>query len=595
METSGNLMKKTSIIALLLVFLTYEVYAVKVSMSVPAVVLLGEGELVKLEVELLPGNGNVFVSTSPLVGIQTQSSSRVAFEVATSIANVPINRYDVFISFSNVGGARSVDGPSGGAAMSLLMLSAMQNKKIRGDFSITGTIEENGEIGSVGEVAKKAKASADVGMKVFVIPKSYDITDKMILSTLSKRWNLSVIEAKDIDEAAKIAFSSEGENFSTNVYELPAREKVSVEKIKSECPNCHLEEFKSLGSMIINESYSILNELGSQNKTEFTAFINYIKGDLEDSDELIKQGYLYSGANDAFLARLNANFLRNSTITEEGLEDYLKFLEVCMDNVKKSKLNKNNFEWVAGGEERLAWAKNKLREVSEASNGSNDDEKVLLLFKEALFAENWCRVSGEMFRVGSGIDGEAVNESKLVGLADEKLSDLEFVEKNFDGGDLGDAAAHINPAKMQYENGDYVGFIVDADYVISAAKALNKSQNYVSGEVANEIENLTLSNSSMWAFVYGTHSKFLVGQGGNLEGAFRISIYAEDIDSDVLRIRNAFEGPGPEIKKNLPIVSKVEQASKDELILVLAFSLFVALVLNMAQLYANKKGKGRRT
>ena len=586
-------MRKVVAIFLLLVILAYGAHAVKVSMSVPAVVLLGGGELVTLEIEILPGNGNAFVSTSPFVGIQTQNSARTAFEVAADVANAPLNNYDVFVTFENVGGAKSVDGPSGGAAMSLLMLSTLQNKTIRRDFSITGTIENDGGIGAVGEVAKKAKASLDAGIRIFLIPKSYDITDKMILTILSRRWNLSIIEVSDIKDAASIAFSDENKSFQTSVYELPARRKISVAKIELECKTCYLEEFRMLGSMMVNESYSLLDELRSQNKTEFVAFINFIKNDLDDSNELIEKDYLYSGANNAFLARLNINFLSNSNMTDDGLSDYLSSLDACIKNVKKSRMNRNNLEWVIGGEQRLAWAKNKLKNVLEISNVSKDEEEVLLIFKEALLAESWCKVSNEMFKIGDGIEGDFVDEVRLKDLSAEKLSEVEFIENNFDIGDLGDAAERINSARMLHEEGNYGGAILDADYVISAAKAVNKSRSEGIEEIAGEIENLRLSNISMWSFVYGAHSKFLYEQasgGSGLEGSLRLGIYAKDIDSDVLAIDGIFEKPeemGP------ASVGFAGQRNKDELILVLAFSLFIALVMNIAQIYANKANKRR--
>ncbi len=65
----------------------------------------------------------------------------------------------------------SVDGPSAGALMTLLVISAIEKKELKNNVTLTGTIDQYGHVGAIGGVVEKAKAANDSGKTLFLLPR----------------------------------------------------------------------------------------------------------------------------------------------------------------------------------------------------------------------------------------------------------------------------------------------------------------------------------------------------------------------------------------------------------------------------------------
>ena len=92
--------------------------------------------------------------------------------VAQNRTGVSLEGSDVIFSISAPGQIPSVDGPSAGALMTLLVISAVENKPIREDVTLTGTIDQNGNIGAIGGVVEKAQAAKASGKSLFLLPQA---------------------------------------------------------------------------------------------------------------------------------------------------------------------------------------------------------------------------------------------------------------------------------------------------------------------------------------------------------------------------------------------------------------------------------------
>ena len=126
------------------------------------------GVIGKVHVELREGNGNVLVNTNPFVESTTQYSVREAVKVAENYTNINIANRDIIVYFDING--TLIGGPSAGAAITAATIAAIENKEVRQDAVITGTIEEGGRIGQVGGVFEKAVAAEENGMELFLVP-----------------------------------------------------------------------------------------------------------------------------------------------------------------------------------------------------------------------------------------------------------------------------------------------------------------------------------------------------------------------------------------------------------------------------------------
>lgn len=151
------------------------------SVKLVAVSSDGEGVVSGLTVEIGPGSGKIMVDTRPLIGFDFQYAGRIAVKVASDITgyalddeNKGLKGANVLFTVSTQTGEsveiQAVDGPSAGAATAVATIAALENRKVKENVIMTGTINEDGSIGTVGGVFEKAKAANDAGAELFLVP-----------------------------------------------------------------------------------------------------------------------------------------------------------------------------------------------------------------------------------------------------------------------------------------------------------------------------------------------------------------------------------------------------------------------------------------
>jgi hypothetical protein len=98
-------------------------------------------------------------------GSQWQAASSAAAAVGTLLSGTDPNEVDV--SFDVTG---PIDGPSGGAALTVGVLAAIRDEGLRSGVTMTGTINPDGSVGPVTNVLTKVKAAAEDGYDTVLIP-----------------------------------------------------------------------------------------------------------------------------------------------------------------------------------------------------------------------------------------------------------------------------------------------------------------------------------------------------------------------------------------------------------------------------------------
>jgi predicted ATP-dependent protease len=129
-----------------------------------------EGVTMRAEVELKAGEGRILINTEPRMGIDLQTSVRTAALVAENITTRQMDLTDIILTVKGEEEADIVDGPSAGAAITVALIAAIENKTLNPSIYITGTINPDGTVGVVGGVAQKALAAADSGASKFLVP-----------------------------------------------------------------------------------------------------------------------------------------------------------------------------------------------------------------------------------------------------------------------------------------------------------------------------------------------------------------------------------------------------------------------------------------
>lgn len=135
-----------------------------------------EGEILRVYARLIEGIGKVFIATSPKIGIELQSSAETAFKISQQISNVNASGFDCMFTVVANRSIEVVDGPSAGAAITILLSLMLQGAEPRRDVIITGTIQSDATIGKVGGIIEKAVAAAKNGATLFLVPKGQSTT-----------------------------------------------------------------------------------------------------------------------------------------------------------------------------------------------------------------------------------------------------------------------------------------------------------------------------------------------------------------------------------------------------------------------------------
>lgn len=123
------------------------------------------------EIELREGEGRVLVDTIPRIGIDIQTSVRTAVYVAEEVTGVPLSKTDVILTITAEEEVEIVDGPSAGSAITAALIATIMEQSLKDGFYMTGTINRDGSIGTVGGVPEKALAVVESGATSFLVPK----------------------------------------------------------------------------------------------------------------------------------------------------------------------------------------------------------------------------------------------------------------------------------------------------------------------------------------------------------------------------------------------------------------------------------------
>jgi predicted S18 family serine protease len=157
-----------------------------------------EGVVLECYVKLLRGSGRVLVDTEPKIGIDLQSSLRVAVSVAEGLTGFNFSRVDVVARVVGEEEVEVVDGPSAGAAIAAAVISAVRGEGLNDTVYITGTVNPDGSVGQVGGVLEKALAAAEHGAKLFMVPKGQRSVSVPTLKVVERRFGPVIIRQEEL-------------------------------------------------------------------------------------------------------------------------------------------------------------------------------------------------------------------------------------------------------------------------------------------------------------------------------------------------------------------------------------------------------------
>lgn len=164
------------------------------------------GEVLYVEVSFLRGKGDIIMTGQ--LGDVMQESARTAVSYTKSnlkamgVEETFFENIDTHIHVP--AGATPKDGPSAGVAMTIALISVIQNKPINNAVAMTGEITLRGRVLPVGGLKEKALGALRAGIRVIVIPEKNKNDLSEIPSNVTRK--IKFIPVRYMDEVLPIAF-----------------------------------------------------------------------------------------------------------------------------------------------------------------------------------------------------------------------------------------------------------------------------------------------------------------------------------------------------------------------------------------------------
>lgn len=553
-------MKPYKLVALLFVLFAAQSYAYTTHIVAPAVISGADrGVLTNVTLVVGPGTGKIIVNNgSDLVALDTIQSVQTAVVYATNYLNVSPGRYNFDFIIGN--NDSNVSGPSAGLAMTLLTLSGIEQKPLFGNFTVTGTINPDGSVGTIGGVYDKIQAAKSVGSEFILVPYVNNTTSEYLLYYLSQQtYSTPVIEVKNVTQAIPYAFGDEGPtwldfNITTNYMtsQVPSASAV--------CPECNGSAFVPLVNFTFNYTN---NEISAINGTIFGSVKSQLYGQLQQSRQLAAKGYYYTGADLAFIedptAFMFANYNTSPTAAALIINNISAYCESLNYSVNTTSAN---YEFVVGGRTRLAWAMMTLSAAEAALNASETSDEVLLSLQEAAPAQSWCAATGEMYAIAASIGGNATTTSSRIKA--QVMNQLDTARMVY-GNQLYVAAANYSAS-----NGDYASALYSLTYANTFYNSSGVNYNATPALVSNALS----SAQGVWPTQFALQSAFYLNEAnlnkgtsskylGYLSDAYTTAMLSSSLDRvDAVLKSNFVQAPsatsavpsfrGPTARPDLP-------------------------------------------
>lgn len=243
-------------------------------------------------------------------GNQWQSSGWIAVLLASMLEGVKPTDYE--FSFSSGGW---IDGPSAGCLMTVGVLAALRNEKVRDDATMTGTINPDGTVGPVGGIPHKLDGAAKAGKKLVLVPigQRYDYdTNKQQLVDLVEAGQKLGVEVREVGTVFDAYEALTGHTLprpaAGSTPQLPPR---AFDRMRAKT----LEWVSRY-----QKSRSEFNALTKQVQDLVVDYATYADGKAADADKALKQGLVAVAYADASEAAIYAQM---STLMGQILQDYL--------------------------------------------------------------------------------------------------------------------------------------------------------------------------------------------------------------------------------------------------------------------------------
>ncbi len=524
----------------------------------------GIGTEATLGVTLTKGVGKVWSSVESLVGTSTQNTERIAVDLLQKYFK-DSNSYDYYFDIKS--NAKTVDGPSAGLPTALVLYNLFAGKETPDYVSGTGTISSSGNIGKVGGVLEKTKYASKVGIKLFFVPKSEldvvikdgDEVKRVDLSSYAEsKWGIKVIGVDKLDDVLKYDLADvnnikppKAETKENLIYDPPA---TTFEPNLQGFYN-YIAQYEKETNNNIQYTENLLMNSGieiddSDLLTELYAILTDTKDIYKDGVSAYDKNYLYSSANQFYLANVYANLvkdlLQNPTLVDNPseLNKYLSELESKDLGLEDFDVPCDGYEWYIASKQRLLWANNKISDIKKIKD--NDKSSNILNVMSYEEAKEWVKIS-ELFssyvpEQNCFLDNKPYKEN-----TEQLLWEISKASTITDALNIAEADKWVNGAKDANANSWYLVSIFDSASALaifnSSLETQNKDANYIEQKTIELLDSLKESKKDfIWVNLYLQHAnyyfnahKFYKASGkeddalASLKSAYELGLFAKNL------------------------------------------------------------------
>ncbi|MDE1870997.1 MAG: hypothetical protein KGI06_02030 [Candidatus Micrarchaeota archaeon] len=580
-------MMKYIMVAVMMGFLLSQAAAAVVgtaSIRAPAVILANNtGSLTNISVVVTNGNGSVRILGPADVAASTIQSAYTAAIYASNYTGHNFSNYNFTYTIEDAGD--NVSGPSAGAAMALLAVSAFNNRQLRSDFTMTGTIASNGSIGEIGGVYDKVGAAKVASMRLVLVPKvpKNDPENELYL-LVQTNYGIPLVQVANVSQAAHFAFNGSisgaanetSYNFYRN-YNLQSVPNASINCTSS----CNTTIFRKLLNATFNLTRGEINSLNSN--SNFSNVSRQFGMVLNQSIALSRKGYLYTSADFAFLDYVNVFYFNGYPSSRGSALSLLNKINGSCSSLSPPPLTTRNYNYVINAELRQAWGNYTINQVLQSYNSSQiESDEILDELYLGAQANGWCTAASLVYNESAQQGTYVAPSEALRSIAYSRISRaLPF-----------GSSIYLATAQQAYAQSNYPLAILDADYAYSIATASSNSSLSTA-----QLDNLTMSialnsTNGVWATEFAKEAQFYVAESqassnSTTGKAYAVSGYsaallAQQISNDTNTITSNLlvtQGP-PQQGINESMISYINYSQ--ELIYSLIIVVIILLMINTA-------------
>ncbi|MFP3950304.1 MAG: S16 family serine protease [Candidatus Micrarchaeia archaeon] len=469
------------------------------------------GELVLVRMWIVEGEGDIYVGTVPPTDYSLQESLDTALTVAESLAGEEAE-CDVLLRIDDE--SEYVQGPSGGAAFSILAYFLLTGEEMRDDVAITGAVNKEGIVMPVGGVYEKVLTARSAGKEYFLTPvQSFE--EKMMLESVD---GITVYEVRDVEEA--LDFLLEGRIPETKPLNL------TVKPLPELAPYGGKDTpgFRRVSEGIIEREDEAVRGIEDEQLRE------YLLEKTGQQKELIEMGYYYSAANDAFLNYILADSILQ--VDNPDVEGKKEEVSGCLESVERPILTYENSEWFMGAEARIKRAENQLETYGDLGGGTKEERYFAVYQLD--YALAWCQAAKDMYGIARETGGIPMDERVLRGHADTLIN----ISGNYS--EIENSENYRNGMEL-YEDGAYAGAVYELVYALSFE---NKNLALIAGANESNVNEINEGErESLWGNVFKAHSQYLL-ETGDVGSAYGVAVFAREMESIARAIEENKKEPG---------------------------------------------------